>query len=427
MRIVSNQVDFHRVIDQSLIVEPNSHPISDALNIFCGPGEVHEVRATDTNLLMLTGWFDDLEAISHAILDLTRGERRYGLKELMRLPESVYFTLNLASDDLLALVGSGIKTGVTTTKDHEILAINRMYLDGDPWRSNGFPSRYECHSLTSSKKIEVRNYLIGMGFPHPCQADSGNGAHLMLAALLNNSPDDRALVEEYIKAVPPRFGVPCKHGEKIKPPSPGHDDMIINIAAAVFSPARIVTTYGAMKRKGTDIPRRPHRISCTLNSPGELESVERGVIPKVVADLTLKNRTTVIMAAEQSPRGEAALRDHQQESWSDGFGSIDIDELWAQRTDEPLKPIAGFDLTAQLEEMGVLAKEPKIAEKFTYYPVKECPFNTQHRRVVLSQHRSGTITYLCPHYSCQGKKKGFDRKTARDYFAYYGVMIPGVS
>ena len=25
--------------------------------------------------------------------------------------------------------------------------------------------------------------------------------------------------------------------------------------------------------------------------------------------------------------------------------------------------------------MGVLAGEPKIAEIFTYYPVKECPFN----------------------------------------------------
>jgi hypothetical protein len=77
--------------------------------------------------------------------------------------------------------------------------------------------------------------------------------------------------------------------------------------------------------------------------------------------------------------------------------------------------------------MGVVAGEPKIGGVFTYYPLKECPFNTQHKRVVLSQHRCGTITYLCPHYSCQGKKPGYDRKTARDYFAHYGVTIPRVS
>jgi hypothetical protein len=110
-----------------------------------------------------------------------------------------------------------------------------------------------------------------------------------------------------------------------------------------------------------------------------------------------------------------------------GFGSIITEELWAPRVDDPLRSSAGFDLKAQLEEMGVLAGEPMIAEMFIYYHVKECPFNAVHKKVVLSQHRSGTISYLCPHHSCQGKKQGFDRKTARDYFAFYGVTIPCVS
>jgi hypothetical protein len=355
MRIIRNQEYFQRIIEQSLIVEPNSY----------------EVRVTETNLVVLTGWFD-LESMAHAIL-----------------------------------------------------AIKPLYLDGDNWLHKGVSSTDECHSLTNSKMIELRNNLIGMGSPHPCQADSGNGAHLMLAALLSNSPDDRALVEEYFKAVPTRFGVPYKHGEKIKPRTPGYEDMIINIDAAVFNPGRTVSAYGAMKRKGKDIPRRPHRLSCILDSPEQLEIVERGLIPRVEADLALKNTTTVVMVAtEQSPPGEATLRDQHQESWSDGFGSIDTDELWVHGGDEPLRPIAGFDLAAQLGAMGVLAGEPKIAEKFTYYPVKECPFNSQHKKVVLSQHRSGAITYLCPHFSCKGKKQGFDRKTARDYFGHYGVMIP---
>jgi len=424
MNIARKQEDFHRIIDQSSITEPDFDSINDALHVICDPGDVHEVRVPDTNLGVLAGWFDDLDAMSHAILDLTRGEGKYegkyGFKELRSLPESVYLSLNPVTDDLLALVGNRIRSCETTTKDHDIVAIKRLFLDGDPWRRKGVSSTDAGHTLAITKMIEVRDYLIGMGFPQPCLADSGNGAHLIHATLLDNTPDDRALVEAYVKAVSLRFGVPCKHGEKMKPPTPGYDDTIINIDAAVFNPSRIVTAYGTMKRKGTDIPERPHRLSRILESPSRLEIVERGVIEKVIADLTPKNSTTVKMeATEQSRGGEAALEFEHL-----GFGSIDTKELWAQRADEPLKPIAGFDLAVQLEEMGLLAGQPQIAGVFTHYPVQECPFNPEHKKVRLSQHRSGTITYLCPHNSCQGKKEGCDRKTARDYFAHYGVTIP---
>jgi hypothetical protein len=148
---------------------------------------------------------------------------------------------------------------------------------------------------------------------------------------------------------------------------------------------------------------------------------------KVEADQTLKEKTTVLMAAaEQIPRGEFTVSDQHESSESYGFGTVDTDELWASWVDEPLRPAAGFDLEAALDSMGVLTGEPKIGGVFTYYPVKECPFNTEDKRVVLSQHRSGTITYLCPHHSCQGKKPGYDRRTARDYFAHYGLTLPAI-
>jgi hypothetical protein len=219
------------------------------------------------------------------------------------------------------------------------------------------------------------------------------------------------------------------NSQKIRLQTSGYDNLLVKIDDSAFSPTRSVSAYGAMKHEGKDIPRRPRRLSYTLDLPWQLDILEREVNRKVVADPTLKHTTTVTMPAEreQSPRDEPAEKDHQNESWADGFGSIDLDDLWAQRVDEPLKPIAGFDLATKLEEMGVLAGEPKIADVFTHYPLSECPFNAQHRKVVLSQHRSGTVTYLCPHHSCRGQKQGFERKTARDYFAYYGVTIPGIS
>ena len=224
MNVAWKQEDFHRIIDQSSITEPDLDSISEALHVICDPGDVHEVRVLDTNLGVLAGWFDDLEAMSQAILDLTRGEGKYegkyGFKALTSLPESVYVSLNPVSEDLLALVGNRIKVCDTTTKDHDIVAIKRLFLDGDPWRRKGVSSTDEGHSLAISKMKEIRDYLTGMGFPRPCLADSGNGAHLIHATLLDNTPDDRALVEAYVKAVSLRFGVPCKHGEKSQAADP---------------------------------------------------------------------------------------------------------------------------------------------------------------------------------------------------------------
>ncbi len=142
---------------------------------------------------------------------------------------------------------------------HAILAIKPLYLDGDTWMHKD-----KCDSLANSPMIELRNNLVGTGLRQLYQTDSGNGA-LMLATLLENSPDDRALVEEYVKAASLRFGVPCRHEEKIKPPTPGYSDTIIKIDDAVFNPARLVSTCGVMKRKDKDI-----HLSYILDSPGQL-------------------------------------------------------------------------------------------------------------------------------------------------------------
>ena len=169
MNVAWKQEDFHRIIDQSSITEPDFDSINDALHVICDPGDVHEVRVPDTNLGVLAGWFDDLVAMTQAILDLTRGEGKYegkyGFKALTRVPESVYVSLNPVSEDLLALVGNRIKVCDTTTKDHDIVAIKRLFLDGDPWRRKGISSTDEGHSLAISKMKEIRDYLIGHGVP----------------------------------------------------------------------------------------------------------------------------------------------------------------------------------------------------------------------------------------------------------------------
>jgi hypothetical protein len=317
-----------------------------------------------------------------------------------------YFELKMTDTNLLVLTGCCDLEAIAQA----ILATKPLYINGDTRVYKG-----KDYSLVNSQITEHRNNLTRAGIPQLCQTDSGDGAQLV-AKVLENSPDDRALLEDYVKAASARFGMPCKHGETIKPPNTRLEDAIIEIDAAVLSPARLVSAYHPMK--GQVIP-----FICIPGFSGQSGKLEPGFTSRLDASAGLKNTTTVMMTATaQSPSDEATMGDQRQTSSSDGFGSIDIDELWVPGGfDEKFKPIAGFDLATKLEEMGALAGAPKIADVFTYYPVKECPFDAKHRRVVLSQHRSGTITYLCPHHSCKGKKKGFDRKTARDYFNYYGV------
>jgi hypothetical protein len=185
------------------------------------------------------------------------------------------------------------------------------------------------------------------------------------------------------------------------------------------------TPHDDSPKEPTDMQEGVEAVASAPEPPADREIVERVESREIEADLTATNSATVVMgAAEQNPPGGSTVTDEHEADWSDVFGPPITDELWTRWTNEPLKPIAGFDLTAQLEEMGVLAGSPRVTEVFTYYPLKECPFNVEHRKVVLSQHRSGTLSYLCPHHSCRGLKQGFDRKTARDFFGHYGVSIP---
>jgi hypothetical protein len=348
------QEQFHKTLDTSLITKFDSY----------------EVRVTETNLVVLTEWFDP-EAEAHVILPNTP-----------------------------------------------------LYLKSDTWMPEGVSSPDERHSLAISAIVEPRNGLMGVVLSNLCQAERLDGAPLVLRNLLDNSRHGRALLEKYVRAASIRFGAQCDHGETIYPSIPGFVDMVIKFDH-LLDPCQIVRSYRAMKRELAD--RLPPEFSRILNSSGQLQALARGLMHKVEANRTLKKTTVMMAAAEQNRRVELIVSDQHESSESYGFGTVDTDELRASCVDEPLRPAAGFDLAAQLQGMGVLAGEPRMSGAFTHYPVKDCPFNTQHKRVVLSQHRSGAITYLCPHHSCKGMKPGFERKTARDYFTHYGVTIPRVS
>jgi hypothetical protein len=199
MRIDKTQNVIHTTSDLSLIAVPYSHAVSDSLYLICQPRGTHEVRVTDTNLVVLTGWFDGREAISHAILDLSRAKQSYGIKELLGVPESVSLSPCPIPNELLALVGNRIKTGITITKDHGIITIDQRLLDDGPRTRNGFFLRIESQPGLLTKEIEVSNYLSGLGFPDHGMAKNWNGAHFIDATLFDRSRGDRTHPGEHVE------------------------------------------------------------------------------------------------------------------------------------------------------------------------------------------------------------------------------------
>src|SRR5205085_7089079 len=101
----------------------------------------------------------------------------------------------------------------------------------------------------------VQEHLVGLGWPMPILADSGNGFHLLYRVDL--PADDNGLVKAVLEALGDRFDTPA-----------------VTVDRKVFNPARIVKLYGTLARKGDHIEDRPHRWASLLETPDRL-----GIVP----------------------------------------------------------------------------------------------------------------------------------------------------
>ena len=218
------------------IIEPEK--IKEALTILLKENNLFEVRILKGKTT-ISGYFTSSDVLLNEFnkVDLRGANVFYTLH---RIDESCY---SREQHDCFRQVK-------TTTSDNDIVAYQWLLVDLDPVRRTGISSTDAELRMAYERGEQITKYLREIGYPAPIFACSGNGVHLLYAVNLANTDENKALVQNCLKALAFLFG----------------DDKV-DVDQSVFNPARISKLYGTMAQKGANTTERPHRMSRILSAP----------------------------------------------------------------------------------------------------------------------------------------------------------------
>lgn len=242
-----------------------SNDILSAVSVLFQPGQVVEVRAIG-EYNTASEYFDDPVQLAEKAALLNKDTAIQG----------IYVTLNRINPVLLARRANRIKAKLgkkdASTADSDIIHRDWLPIDIDPIRPSGVSSSEEEHAAALAKAEKIATYLTEMGWPTPVMGDSGNGAHLLYRIDLPNDLAAKDLVKGCLESLSILFS----------------DDRC-QVDTANFNAARIWKLYGTISRKGDNTPDRPHRKSCLISTPEEIEIVSEellqhlaGLFPKEI-------------------------------------------------------------------------------------------------------------------------------------------------
>lgn len=312
------------------IIEPEK--IKEALAILLKENNLFEVRILKGKTT-ISGYFTSSDVLLNEFnkVDLRGANVFYTLH---RIDESCY---SREQHDCFRQVK-------TTTSDNDIVAYQWLLVDLDPVRRTGISSTDAELRMAYERGEQITKYLREIGFPAPIFACSGNGVHLLYAINLANTDENKALVQNCLKALAFLFG----------------DDKV-DVDQSVFNPARISKLYGTMAQKGANTKERPHRMSRILSAPKQMEVVQKELLEKLASDRPVEMAPT--------------KKDYN----------------------------SGFDIADWLDRYG-LRYEVKPWKDVTRYILDECPFDQSHKApdAVVFKQPTGAVSFKCFHNSCQG-------------------------
>lgn len=364
--------------------------IKAGIRALCIPGQTYEIRVPKAGRYRtISGYFDNLDEMADAVHHLSDG----------RKVPAVYVTINPVEPALLARAANQTKDyAETTTADRDIPRLRRLLIDGDPVRQSGISSTDEQHEASIDRMRAVREHLRADGWPEPLFADSGNGAHLIYAIDVENTPENVATLKGVLQSLDKVFS-----------------DNLVKVDLTTFNPARICKVPGTVARKGDHTPDRPHRRSRLLESPGEL-------LP-VPLDLLRKLSGTTIGAFDRAATAKGI----------DPHGSHDLDLV---EPDQGVLDLVGDVPTASgpvwdrerlegfLAAHNVEHREPVADGDRLKYVLDRCVFDENHvgrdAAVFLwvEGPDKGRLGYKCFHDSCSQRtwtdfREVFDPKDKR--------------
>jgi hypothetical protein len=231
-----------KAIDLPSVPKPNKDSILVALKVLFDPSDVVELRAMTSKgrKRIDSGYFD-----ADHWGDLA--EYATGLSEG---GAAVYVTLNPVDPQLLSRYSNRLEINAkTTTSDKDVTRRRWLLIDIDPVRPSDTGATATQLEAAANKAREIRGYLLGLGWPEPAAALSGNGYHLLYAIDLPNDTDSTTRVKAVLLALGERF-----------------DDVHTKVDRTVFNAARICKLYGTVANKGDHTAAAPWRRSCLTDT-----------------------------------------------------------------------------------------------------------------------------------------------------------------
>jgi len=251
------------------------------LNTIWLPGEVRELRSPKYNKYghTLSGYFDSPAALAKAAVD-------YDGKA------NLYITLNPVNPTLIARAHNRVNDRAEhATADADVLRRRWFYLDIDPVRPSGISSSETEREAALATLNLVTDYLSSTGWPLPVTAMSGNGYYALYRIDLPNSLETAALLQAVVEALASQF-----------------DASTVHIDTTVYNASRIAALVGTVKRKGDNLPERPHRRSCIVTVPHDISVVSEELLRAVAAQAVKYNTPAYSPGSSGIGQGDS-LRD----------------------------------------------------------------------------------------------------------------------
>lgn len=301
-------------------------------------GQLFEIRVVFGNKVVYTGYFDDPVKLLNAM------ER-----DIPTFDDcNIYITLNHLNAGCSGRVQfDRFMKNRQTTSDSEIDGYEWLFIDLDPTRPPGTSSTDEQLAMAKAKGNEVFKFMKDQGFNNPLMAYSGNGVHLLYRIKLENSSDNKSLIERTLAVLDMLFS-----------------DDNIKVDRANFNPARVIKLYGTLAQKGRNTEKYPHRMSRLVNPDEEIVFNDKQYLQKICN----------LYPKEESPQ--------RYNNYSPR--TFDLDE-WLFRN--------GLQYTVHSFSGG------------KKYILSECPFNPSHKGkdACIFKLDSGALSFKCFHNSCADK------------------------
>jgi hypothetical protein len=330
------------VAEPSIPPSPDKATILEALKVLFDPADVVELRAMKTKGPKRTdsGYFDGNhwnELAEYAV-------------RLSASGDAVYITLNPVDPQLLGRCSNRIQNyAKSATIDKDVTRRRWLLVDLDPVRPSGTSATSPQLAEAEDKALEIHNYLVGIGWPEPVAALSGNGYHLLYAIDLPNDTASTTLVRAVLLALAERF-----------------DDANTKVDRSVSNAARICKLYGTVANKGDHTAAAPWRLSYLTDTPA-----------RVVVTV---EQLAMLQPPAQTP-GTRPIPSAPSASIAPNAGGFSLENFLARHS------------------MVYTADTHDGRERFK---LDVCPFNPEHvnGEAAVFRKPSGELGFKCQHDSC---------------------------